>query len=127
MKQLLLTLLLINPFYLSANGDPCDGPVGCPIVENVKDDMDEVAKYLGVLLVGMAVIGAGAGAVAAGEAGEETSFNIDKNSLSPGLQLMPVDSKFEINSLTIGEFEFSEEFDIDNSQINLLEIKYKFN
>ena len=40
---------------------------------------------------------------------------------------MPVDSNFEINSLTIGEFEFSEEFDIDNSQINLLEVKYKFN
>ena len=32
MKQLFLTLLLINPFYLAANGDPCDGPVGCPIV-----------------------------------------------------------------------------------------------
>jgi peptidase E len=89
--------------------------------------MDEVAKYLGVLLVGMAIIGAGAGAVAAGEAGEQTSFNIDKNTLAPGLQLMPANSNFEINSLTIGEFKFSEEFDIDNSQINLLEIKYKFN
>ena len=124
MKQLFLTLLLINPFYLAANGDPCDGPVGCPIVENVKDDMDEVAKYLGVLMIGMVVIGAGAGAVG-GEALND--YNFDKNSLSPGLQLMPVDSNFEINSLTIGEFEFSEEFDIDNSQINLLEIKYKFN
>ena len=70
---------------------------------------------------------AGAGAVAAGEAGEQTSFNIDKNTLAPGLQLMPANSNFEINSLTIGEFKFSEEFDIDNSQINLLEIKYKFN
>ena len=40
---------------------------------------------------------------------------------------MPEDSMLEINSLTIGKFEFSEEFDIDNSQINLLEIKYKFN
>ena len=124
MKQLFLTLLLINPFYLAANGDPCDGPVGCPIVENVKDDMDEVAKYLGVLMIGTLVIGAGAGAVG-GEA--LTDYSFDKNLLSPGLQLMPEDSMLEINSLTIGKFEFSEEFDIDNSQINLLEIKYKFN
>ena len=48
--------------------------------------------FLGVLMIGVFVIGAGAGAVG-GEALND--YNFDKNSLSPGLQLMPIDSNFD--------------------------------
>ena len=125
MKQIVLTLILLNPFFLKAQ-DPCDGPAGCPIYEHIKDEGEHMLEqFMGAAVVVLVVMGVGGAAASAG--GESSEFNLDKNIIQPGIQIMPLDSRFEVNTLTLEKLDFHNEFDFNKTSINLLELKYKFN
>ena len=125
MKQILLSLLLIQPLFVNAQ-DPCDGPAGCPIYEHIKDEGEHMLEqFMGAAVVVLLVVGVGGVAASAG--GESLEFNQDKNAIKPGIQIMPLDSRFEVNTLTLEKLDFHNEFDFNITSINLLELKYKFN
>ena len=125
MKQILLSLLLIQPLFVNAQ-DPCDGPAGCPIYEHIKDEGEHMLEqFMGAAVVVLLVVGVGGAAASAGEGSSE--FNVDKNAIKPGIQIMPLDSRFEVNTLTLEKLDFHNEFDFNKTSINLLELKYKFN
>ena len=125
MKQILLSLLLIQPLFVNAQ-DPCDGPAGCPIYEHIKDEGEHMLEqFMGAAVVVLLVVGVGGAAASAG--GESLEFNQDKNAIKPGIQIMPLDSRFEVNTLTLEKLDFHNEFDFNITSINLLELKYKFN
>ena len=125
MKQILLSLLLIHPLFVNAQ-DPCDGPAGCPIYEHIKDEGEHMLEqFMGAAVVVLVVVGVGGAAASAGD--ESSQFNLDKNTIKPGIQIMPLDSRFEVNTLTLDKLDFHNEFDFDKTSINLLELKYKLN
>ena len=125
MKKIFLSLILINSLFLEAQ-EPCDGPAGCPIYEHIKDEGDHMLEqFMNVAVVAILVIGVGGAAVSA--SGESVEFNFDNNPLKGGMQIMPLDSKFEINTLTPQISKFDTEFYFNKTSINLLEVKYKFN
>ena len=124
MKQIFLSLLLIHPFFVKAQ-EPCDGPAGCPIYEHIKDEGEHMLEqFMGAAVVVLVVVGVGGAAASAGGSSE---FNVDKNAIKPGIQIMPLDSRFEVNTLTLEKLDFHNEFDFNKTSINLLELKYKFN
>ena len=126
MKQIVLSLLLIHPLLVNAQ-EPCDGPAGCPIYEHIKDEGEHMLEqFMGAAVVVLVVVGIG-GAAAASAGGGSTEFNVDKNSIKPGVQIMPLDSRFEVNTLTLEKLDFHNEFHFNKTSINLLELKYKFN
>ena len=125
MKQVFLSLLLIHPFLVKAQ-EPCDGPAGCPIYEHIKDEGEHMLEqFMGAAVVVLVVVGVGGAAASAG--GGSSEFNVDKNAIKPGIQIMPLDSRFEINTLTLEKLDFHNEFDFNKTSINLLELKYKLN
>ena len=125
MKKIFLSLILINSLFIEAQ-EPCDGPAGCPIYEHIKDEGDHMLEqFMSVAVVAILVLGVGGAAVSA--SGESVEFNFDNNSLKSGVQIMPLDSKLEINTLTPQISEFHTEFYFNKTSINLLEVKYKFN
>ena len=80
-------------------------------------------QWLSVVV--LVVMGVGGAAASAG--GEPSVLNLDKNILHPGIQIMPLDSRFEVNTLTLEKLDFHNDFDFNKTSINLLELKYKFN
>ncbi len=125
MKNLFISLLLINPLFLKAQ-EPCDGPAGCPIYEHIKDEGEHMLEqFMGAAVVVLVVVGVGGAAASAGVGSSE--FNIDKNTIQPGIQIMPLDSRFEVNTLTLEKLDFHNEFDFNKASVNLLEVKYRFN
>ena len=125
MKQIILSLLLIHPLFVNAQ-EPCDGPAGCPIYEHIKDEGEHMLEqFMGAAVVVLVVMGVGGAAASAG--GEPSLLNLDKNILHPGIQIMPLDSRFEVNTLTLEKLDFHNDFDFNKTSINLLELKYKFN
>ena len=82
-------------------------------------------QFMGAAVVVLVVVGVGGAVASAG--GGSTEFNVDKNSIKPGIQIMPLDSRFEVNTLTLEKLDFHNEFDFNKTSINLLELKYKFN
>ena len=125
MKQIIISLLLFHSLFLDAQ-EPCDGPAGCPIYEHIKDEGEHMLeKFMGAAVVVLVVVGVGGAAASAG--GESSEFNLDKNAIKPGIQIMPLDSRFEVNTLTLEKLDFHNEFDFNKTSINLLELKYKFN
>ena len=125
MKQIILSLLLIHPLFVNAQ-EPCDGPAGCPIYEHIKDEGEHMLEqFMGAAVVVLVVMGVGGAAASAG--GEPSVLNLDKNILHPGIQIMPLDSRFEVNTLTLEKLDFHNDFDFNKTSINLLELKYKFN
>ena len=125
MKQILLSLILLNSVILKAQ-DPCDGPAGCPIYEHIKDEGEHMLEqFMGAAVVVLVVMGVGGAAASAG--GEPSEFSLDKNIIQPGIQIMPLDSRFEVNTLTLEKLDFHNEFDFNKTSINLLELKYKLN
>ena len=82
-------------------------------------------QFMGAAVVVLVVMGVGGAAASAG--GESSEFNLDKNIIQPGIQIMPLDSRFEVNTLTLEKLDFHNEFDFNKTSINLLELKYKFN
>ena len=126
MKQIILSLLLIHPLFVNAQ-EPCDGPAGCPIYEHIKDEGEHMLEqFMGAAVVVLVVAGVG-GAAAASAGGGSSEFNLDKNAIKPGIQILPLDSRFEVNTLTLEKLDFHNEFDFNKTSINLLELKYKFN
>ena len=66
MKQILLSLVLLNPFFVKAQ-DPCDGPAGCPIYEHIKDEGEHMLEqFMGAAVVVLVVMGVGGAAASAG-------------------------------------------------------------
>jgi len=125
MKQIILSLLLIHPLFVNAQ-EPCDGPAGCPIYEHIKDEGEHMLEqFMGAAVVVLVVVGVGGAAASAGVGPSE--FNIDKNAIQPGIQIMPLDSRFEVNTLTLEKLDFHNEFDFNKISVNLLEVKYRFN
>ena len=125
MKKIFLSLILINSLFIEAQ-EPCDGPAGCPIYEHIKDEGDHMLEqFMSVAVVALVVIGVGGAAVSA--SGESVEFNFDNNPFKSGMQIMPLDSKLEINTLTPQISRFDTEFYFNKTSINLLELKYKFN
>ena len=126
MKKILLMFLAVNPLFLNAGtGDPCDGPAGCPIYEHIKDEGDNLLKEFLPAAVVVLLITSSAGAVTSGA--DSDLLNIDKNTYLPGIQMMPIESKFEINTFTLDQSMFNKDFDLNKTSFNLLEVKYKFN
>lgn len=125
MKKIFLSLILINSLFIEAQ-EPCDGPAGCPIYEHIKDEEDHMLEqFMSVAVVALVVIEVGGAAVSA--SGESVEFNFDNDPFKTGMQIMPIDSKLEINSLTPETSKFDSEFYFNKTSINLLEVKYKFN
>ena len=125
MKKIFLSLILINSLFIEAQ-EPCDGPAGCPIYEHIKDEGDHMLEqFMSVAVVGILVLGLGGAAVSA--SGESVELNFDNNPLKSGMQIMPLDSKLEINTLTTQISKFNTEFYFNKTSINLLKFKYKFN
>lgn len=125
MKKIFLSLILINSLFIEAQ-EPCDGPAGCPIYEHIKDEGDHMLEqFMSVAVVAILVLGVGGAAVSAN--GESVEFNFDNDPFKTGMQIMPIDSKLEINSLTPETSKFDSEFYFNKTSINLLEVKYKFN
>ena len=128
MKHLFFSLILLNTIHLqAANPDPCDGPAGCPIIEHIKDEGDKMLEMFLPVAIGVMLVASIGGAATSGLDGKDSQFKVDRNEFIAGIQLMPVESNFEINSLTLTSFETLEVPETSTLQVNLLEFKYKFN